>query len=123
MFAAKGGRKHIVAPDGSELVKARGPSHDSSMIKALVRGFEFLDKLDKDEDLTAKDIAETENLDASYVNKYIRMTQLAPDIIQSILSGFQPQTLTMSQLMRPFPDILRAVVGAASWPEKTGNAG
>ena len=45
-----------------------------------------------------------ENLDHSYVNKFVRMTQLAPDIVQSILDGRQPQTLTLSQLMRPFPD-------------------
>lgn len=114
MFAAKGGRKHIVAPDGSQLVKSRGASHDSSMIKALVRGFELLDKLDKDENLTAKDIAEQESLDASYVNKYIRMTQLAPDIIQSILGGFQPETLTVSQLLRPFPDM---------WPDQRQHFG
>lgn len=84
------------------------------MIKALVRGFELLDKLDKDENLTAKDIAEQESLDASYVNKYIRMTQLAPDIIQSILGGFQPETLTVSQLLRPFPDM---------WPDQRQHFG
>ncbi len=84
------------------------------MIKAVVRGFEILDKLDKNSDLTSKEIAEAESLDASYVNKYVRITQLAPDIIQSILDGRQPQTLSVSQLLRPFPDM---------WPEQRQHFG
>jgi len=113
-FASKGGRKHIVTPDGRDIVKGKASNHDTSMIKALVRGFEMLDMLDKNADLTAKDLADRENLDHSYVNKFVRMTQLAPDIIQSILDGRQPQTLTLSQLMRTFPDM---------WPEQRQHFG
>jgi hypothetical protein len=32
------------------------------------------------------------------------MTQLAPDIIEAILNGRQPQAMTLSELMRPVPD-------------------
>jgi hypothetical protein len=113
-FSSKGGRKRIVTPDGRDIVKGKASNHDASMIKALVRGFEMLDILDKNADLTARDLAEKANLDHAYVTKYVRMTQLAPDIVQSILDGRQPQTLTLSQLLRTFPDM---------WPEQRQHFG
>lgn len=38
------------------------------------------------------------------IAKFIRVAQLAPDLVEAILNGRQPQPLTLSQLMRPFPD-------------------
>ena len=60
--------------------------------------------LDRDPDLTIMRLAERKKLDHGYIAKTIRMTQLAPDIIEAILSGSQPQSLTLTDLLRPFPD-------------------
>jgi hypothetical protein len=49
-------------------------------------------------------LAETEHLDAAYIARIIRTTQLAPDIIEALLNGRQPRTFSLSQLLRPFPD-------------------
>jgi hypothetical protein len=42
--------------------------------------------------------------DHDHIAKTIRMTQLAPDIIETILADHQPQSLTLADLLRPFPD-------------------
>ena len=100
-----GGRKYITAPDGRDIVSALAPRFDPSMIRAIVRGHEMLEIMDKDPDATTKAIAKEQKIDAAYVAKYVRMTQLAPDIIEAIVKGRQPQTLTLSQMLRPFPDL------------------
>lgn len=104
-FKKRAGRKHITTPDGRDVVAARAPRIDSSMIRAVVRGHELLELMDADPDLTTVKLGKEQKLDASYVAKYVRITQLAPDIIDAILNGRQPKTLSMSQLLRPFPDL------------------
>lgn len=100
-----GGRKYITAPDGRDIVSTLAPHFDPSMIRAIVRGHEMLEIMDKDPDATTKAIAKEQKIDAAYVAKYVRITQLAPDIIEAIVKGRQPQTLTLSQMLRPFPDL------------------
>ena len=39
----------------------------------------------------------------SYVGRVLRLTLLAPDIIEAILGGRQPAEMTLAALMRPFP--------------------
>lgn len=39
----------------------------------------------------------------SFISRIIRLTQLAPDIVEMILEGKQPGDLTLKSLMAPFP--------------------
>ena len=52
---------------------------------------------------TIEEIAEAENINPSYVSRVLRMTLLAPDIVEAILAGRQPEGLTMAKAMQPFP--------------------
>lgn len=104
-FKRRGGRKYITTPDGRDVLEDRKPHFDKSLIRAIVRGHELLELADAAPDLNVIKLGKDQKLDPSYVAKYIRMTQLAPDIIEAILNGQQPPTLTVSQLQRPFPDL------------------
>jgi hypothetical protein len=46
---------------------------------------------------------EAENINPSCVSRVLRMTLLAPDIVEAILAGRQPEGLTMAKAMQPFP--------------------
>jgi hypothetical protein len=50
-----------------------------------------------------QDVAVAENINPSYVSRLLRMTLLAPEIVEAILAGRQPEGLTMAKAMRPFP--------------------
>jgi hypothetical protein len=39
---------------------------------------------------------------SSYVGRVLRLTLLAPDIIETIIDGRQPAEMTLAVLMRPF---------------------
>ena len=48
-------------------------------------------------------IADAESINISYVSRVLRMTLLAPEIVETILAGKQPEGLTMARAMQPFP--------------------
>ncbi len=50
-----------------------------------------------------EEIADAENINPSYVSRVLRMTLLAPELVEAILAGKQPEGLTMAQAMQPFP--------------------
>ena len=52
---------------------------------------------------TIEELAAAERINPSYVSRVLRMTLLAPDIVEAILDGSQPHELTLAVLMRSLP--------------------
>jgi hypothetical protein len=48
------------------------------------------------------EIAAAEKIDESHVGRVLRLTLLAPDVVEAILDGRQPPEITLAVLMRPF---------------------
>ena len=74
-FRRRGGRKLIVAPDGSA-VPAIAPRFqvDDVLVKALARGFRWRKLLDNGTYTTINDVAVHEKLDHSYIAEVLRLT-------------------------------------------------
>jgi hypothetical protein len=100
-FQRRGGRKRIVAPDGSELGPATKPQPDGTLVKALVRAHRWQRMLGGGEYATLAELANAEGIRRSYVCRGLRLTLLAPNIVERILDG-RP-TAGLSQLLKPFP--------------------
>jgi hypothetical protein len=49
---------------------------------------------------SAVEIAEAEGATRSFVNRLLRLTLLAPDLVEAILDGRQPKGLQLEELMR-----------------------
>ena len=103
-FKTYGGRKLMITPDGdvSEPEPA-APIVDEALVRALARAFRWRAMLESDKHATARDLAAAHKINASYVSRILRLTLLAPDIVEMILDGRQPGTITMSSLKKPFP--------------------
>jgi hypothetical protein len=108
-FQRRGGRKRIVAPDGSELVPAPKPQPDGALIKALARAWRWQRMLDEGVYATVSEIGDAEGISKSYVSRILRLALLAPDIVDAILAGRTDQSMMLEQLERPLP---------ASWEEQ-----
>ena len=100
-FQRRGGRKRIVAPDGSESAPTNKPQPDGTLMKALARAWRWQGMLDSGEYGTLADLADTERISRSYVCRVLRLTLLAPDIVERILDG-RPMA-GLAPLLKPFP--------------------
>ena len=105
-FKRRRGRKRIVAPDGTELVPASSPPAgeiDSALVKAIVRAYRWQRMLESGEHATLRDLASAERLDVAYVSRVLRLTLLAPTLVEKSLDGRQATGLDLQKLARPIP--------------------
>jgi len=102
-FQRRGGRKRIVAPDGSAIVPSSKPQPDGTLIKALARAWRWQRMLDDGVYASVSEIGDAENISKSYVSRILRLALLAPDIIEMILEGRSDQALMLERLERPLP--------------------
>jgi hypothetical protein len=100
----RGGRKLVLVPGGNDLVPDR-PRVDNAMIKALARAFRWRKLLETGLHGTIEELAKAEKINASYVSRILRLTLLAPQVVEVILHGRQPSDLTLAKIMEPFPVI------------------
>jgi hypothetical protein len=102
-FQRRGGRKRIVAPDGSEIAMNSKPRPDGTLAKALARAWRWQRMLDDGVYASVSDIGDAENISKSYVSRILRLALLSPDIIEAILTGSTDQGIMLEQLERPLP--------------------
>jgi hypothetical protein len=63
----RGGRKRIVAPDGSAIVPTSKPQPDGTLVKALARAWRWQRMLDEGRFASVSEIGDAENISKSYV--------------------------------------------------------
>ncbi len=102
-FVKRGGRKLIITPGAAQSGMPSKPRIDNTLVKALARAFRWRKQLESGQHSTVEDIAAAEAINSSYVSRILRLTLLAPEIVEAILDGSQPNEITLAALMRPFP--------------------
>jgi DNA invertase Pin-like site-specific DNA recombinase len=73
---------------------------DLSLLKAVARAHRWFDKISTGKASSLAAIAAREGLAVRYVGRLIRLAFLAPDIVESIVEGRHPATLTAESLTR-----------------------
>lgn len=95
----RGGRKEMQMPEGT----AQPRRTDSSLVKALARAFRWKRMLESGEFATIAELAESEGIAPSYMTRVLRLTLLAPDIVETLLDGRHGQAVTLARVLEPFP--------------------
>ena len=95
----RGGRKEMQLPEGA----AQSRRTDNSLVKALARAFRWKRMLESGEFATIAELAEREGIASSYMTRVLRLTLLAPDIVDAILDGKQGPEVTLARMLEPFP--------------------
>ena len=79
-------------------------SHNVTLLEGLSRAFYWQHLLDTDEMQSGSAIARAEQLHHSVVNELLRLTLLAPDIIELLMLGRQPRRMNLIWFQRnPLP--------------------
>lgn len=104
-----GGRKAIIAPGGAPLTQNEAPSGpiptrgDPALVKALARAHRWRRMLEAGEHGTVRELAKAEKVNETYISRALRLTLLAPDMVEAILDGRQPEGMTLPRLAEPLP--------------------
>lgn len=101
-----GGEVHLVVPPNSG-ASVRHPK--PSLIKAIARAHGWYEKVVQGNAPDMRSLAREAGLTERYVGRVFGCALLAPDIIESILEGRQPEDLNFKKLCEPVP---------SSWAEQ-----
>ncbi len=101
----RGGRKEIVLPPGVAPVaeSANTDAPATSLALALARAFRWQEMIESGQAESNSDLARKLKLDQSYIARTIRLTSLAPDLVEAILDGQEPDGLSLRSLRRNLP--------------------
>ena len=97
--AKRGGRKEVQLPAGTN-----NRSPDYTLIKAVARAFRWRQIIENGDMGAIAELAEHEKISPSYLTRVMRLTLLAPDIIEAILDG-NPPNVGMTELLDPMTPI------------------
>jgi hypothetical protein len=94
----RGGRKAMVLPEGAT---AKRPQPNNTLVKALARAFRWKRMLESGEYATIGDLAAHERIAPSYMTRVMRLTLLAPEIVEAIVTD--KAEVGLAELLEPFP--------------------
>lgn len=103
VFKKHGGRKTVISPDGHAW-ESPPPLVDSALVRALARAFRWQRLLDDGTHATFDELAKAEGVSQSHVSRMLRLTLLAPEVVEAILKGRQPEVTRLEGLLAGFPD-------------------
>jgi hypothetical protein len=103
-FRQRAGRKQILTPSGSA-PWSPAPRTDTALLKATVRAHRWREILESGRYSSAAELAKAEKVNASYLSRILRLTLLAPEIVEAIVTGRQPSTLQLDDLLKPLPAV------------------
>lgn len=95
----RGGRKGIQLPESATQPRRT----DNTLVKALARAFRWKRMLESNEFVTIAELAECEGIAPSYMTRVLRLTLLAPDIVEAILDKKQGPEVTLALTLESFP--------------------
>ena len=100
-----GGRKTVIAPQAldGEITGAQEPVQ-SAVLQALGRAFSWADILESGQIKSISELARTLDVDGSYVARILKLTTLAPDIVEALINGEEPNGLSLAKLTQTFPE-------------------
>jgi hypothetical protein len=93
-------RKQILVPGNSGTQPRRV---DHALILALARARSWMRMLRQGEFVDTTEIAQSYGFSEPHVRRLLRFAYLAPDIVQEIVEGRQPRTLTVKRLLQGIP--------------------
>ena len=80
------------------------PETMSPLQKAVIQGFQYRDMLESRKVATVSELAQKVKHERAFLFRALSLVNLAPDIIEAILNGQEPATLTLSKLHKGFPE-------------------
>ncbi len=119
----RSGRKEIVVPDGLQHSEDTGPDYHEALVIAISRAHRWKRLLDEGRYASIIEMAQALKMDRHHMARMLRLTLLAPDIIEAILAGNEPDGFSMNQLTSEIPMIWNAQIKKYGFIDDTHSKG
>jgi len=96
----RGGRKEIIAPESRSDDSPPRSRTNEPLALMLARAHRWQGLLESGRYASIRELALDVGVDNSYLARVLRLTLLAPDVIESILNGTEPDGLSLGKLYR-----------------------
>ena len=94
-----GHRRVVIPAPGAERLK------QTSLLRAINNARKWMDMLINGEATNVTDLSKQLGLKTGYVSRILSLNSLAPDIVEAILAGIEPEGLSIEKLTRqPIPE-------------------
>jgi hypothetical protein len=70
---------------------------------SLARAWQWQEELESGEYSTVEELASANKIDVSYVRRLLRLTSLAPEIVEALLAGQEREGLSLRKLRGGIP--------------------
>lgn len=100
-FRKRSGRREIIVPDGLDATNDCAPDYHEALVIAISRAHRWKKMLDEGRYGSIAELAQAVKINRHYLARLLRLTLLAPDIIEAILDGREPDGMSLEQLRRP----------------------
>ena len=98
----RGGCKRVVVPDHGPAWAPPSPRVDSTLVKAIARAHRWKNMLESGRYTSVAELAAAECINPSYLARVLRLTLLAPDLVEAVLAR-KPRSLSLEALLGSFP--------------------
>ena len=114
VFRQRAGRRQIIGPSGS-VPWSPAPRVDTALLKAVVRAYRWREMIECGKYACAAELAKAEKVNASYLSRILRLTLLSPDVVEAIVTGRQPGTLQVDDLLKRLPFLWQQQKSVLGW--------
>jgi hypothetical protein len=99
------GRKQVIAPQAldGEIPETAEPI-PAAVVQVLAKAFSWAEILESGQVKSISELARNLEVDGSYVTRILKLTTLAPGIVEAIINGEEPDGLSLAKLIRTFPE-------------------
>lgn len=98
----RGGRKEVIVPDSLH-ERVSKADRDEPFAIAIARAYAWQELLDSGKYRSIREMAKSLGVCATYMSRLLRFTILAPDIIEAILDGREPDGFSQTRLTGAIP--------------------
>lgn len=98
-FRKRSGRREIIVPDGLDSTQDSAPDYHEALVIAISRAHRWKRMLDEGRYGSIAEMAQAVKINRHYLARLLRLTLLAPDIIEAILDGREPEDFSLNKMV------------------------
>ncbi len=96
----RGGRKQVIVPEGLDQRPSPVPRSGDPLAIAVARALRWQELLENGTCTSMSVLAEKMGVDSRYAARLLDLTLLAPDVLEALLNGTEPDGLSLEKLFR-----------------------